>query len=111
MTPSEFYNLYGPCFTRVYVAKSGVFEKINPEPGRYLMAFWRTTDSVRIAPDGVTSVDTLGAPFETTSSPLIFTHTEHGSLPSGGWQIALAPLVVFAQVLVVMGIAGGNVRR
>ena len=111
MTPSEFYNLYGPCITRVVSITAGVLRKIPADPNRYLLAFWRATANLVVMPDGGDLLLTFGTPFAANGPPLIFTHTEHGSLPSMGWQLGPDGWIGTNDVLVVMGVAGRQPRR
>ena len=111
MTPGEFYNLYGPCITRVVSITAGVLRKIPADPNRYLLGFWRATADLVIMPDGGDLLLTFGTSFAAADPPLLFTHTEHGSLPSMGWQIGPDGWIGTNQVLVVMGIAGTKPKR
>ena len=111
MTPGEFYNLYGPCRTQVYTVTAGVLRKIPANPDRYLLAFWRASADLTIMPDGGDLLLTYGTVWLAGSAPLIYTHHEHGALPSMGWQIGPSGWIGTNTVLTVQGIASGKPLR
>lgn len=87
MLPSEFLNRYGQAIPLVLETDGVVPMRVQPNPDRYLLAFWSVSTSTRIFP--FSEIPTTGVGFEMlpTAEPTILTHALHGTMVNLGWVL------------------------